>query len=98
MISAKSDLPGYRRQTSLKFDITPVLFFSTGVINVQDKLTPEYIFLFQATTKTIESLQERLSLYAALETDGIIAYLQKLQLFLIEAQQKAEDIFLDRTE
>ena len=63
--------------------------------------TPEYILLFRAITKAIESLQERLFSYASFENttdDGTIAYLQKLQLFLIEAQQKAEDIYLDRTE
>ena len=68
---------------------------------MQEKLTPEYTLLFRAITKAVESLQERLFSYAVRENaadEGTIAYLQKLQLFLIEAQQKAEDIFLDRTE
>ena len=68
---------------------------------MQENLTPEYILLFQATTKAIESLQERLFFCVFRENtvdDGTIAYLQNLQLFLIEAQQKAENIFLDRTE
>lgn len=63
--------------------------------------TSEYIHLFKAISKTIESLQERLIFYTVSKRTADyenIDYLQKLQLFLIEAQQKAEDIFLDRTE
>lgn len=70
-------------------------------MNMQETPTPEYILLFKAITKAIESLQERLLFYAIsknIADDESIAYLQQLQLFLIEAQQKAEDIFLDRTE
>ena len=63
--------------------------------------TPEYLHLFNAITKTIESLQGRLIAHSSFKTavdDENIAYLQKLQLFLIKAQQGAEDIFLDRTD
>lgn len=68
---------------------------------MQEKLSPEYILLFRAISKTIESLQERLIFYTVSKRTADyenIDYLQKLQLFLIEAQQKAEDIFLGRTE
>ena len=94
-----------------------MLFFSTGVINVQDKPTPEYLHLFRAITKTIESLQELLIIQIiakdAVDDESVsdqtltflhrtfdehIAALQVLQVFLMASQQKAEDIFLDRTE
>lgn len=68
---------------------------------MQETPTPECIHLLRAFSKTIESLQERLILYTVSKRPADyenIDYLQKLQLFLIEAQQKAEDIFLDRTE
>lgn len=68
---------------------------------MQDTPTPEYIHLFKAVSKTIESLQEHLAFYAVSKNnadDEKIAYLQELQLFLIKAQQDAEDIFLDHTE
>ena len=68
---------------------------------MQKNPTPEYILLFQAISKAIESLQERLifqAIFKSTTDDGTVAYLQKLQLFLIGAQQKAEEIFLNRTE
>jgi hypothetical protein len=87
------------------------------VIDMQDKPAPEYIHLFNAITKTIESLQELLIIQLiakdAVEGENIpvqtlnflhrtfdehIAALQVLQVFLMAAQQKAEDIFLDRSE
>lgn len=85
---------------------------------MQEKPKPEYMHLFNAITKTIESLQELLimqviarktveeaentsnqTLKFMLSTfDEHIAALQVLQVFLMVAQQDAEDIFLDRTE
>lgn len=85
---------------------------------MQKKPTPEYIHLFQAITKTLESLQELLIMQviakSAIEEAGNlpdqtlkfvlrtydehIAALQILQVFLMAAQQKAEDIFLERSE
>lgn len=68
---------------------------------MQENLTAEYLHLFNAITKAIESLQGRLIARSSFKTaveDENIAFLQNLQLFLIKAQQDAEDIFLDRTE
>ena len=85
---------------------------------MQEKPAPEYIHLFNAITKTIESLQELLVIQviakSAVEEAGCvpdqtlkfllrtfdehIAALQVLQVYLMVSQQKAEDIFLDRTE
>ena len=71
------------------------------LIDMQENLTPEYLHLFNVTTKAIESLQGRLIAHSSFKTtieDENIAFLQNLQLFLIKAQQDAEDIFLDRTD
>lgn len=85
---------------------------------MQENPAPEYIHLFNAITKTIESLQELLIMQVIVKSaieeagnltdqtlkfvlrafDEHIAALQVLQVFLMAAQQKAEEIFLDRTE
>ena len=85
---------------------------------MQEKPTPEYIHLFKAITKTLESLQDLLimqviaksaikesrtipdqTLKFVLRTyDEHIAALQVLQVFLMTAQQKAEELFLDCSE
>ncbi len=93
--------PNVTKFSKIRHPSRAILLSEKEVIDVQEKLSPEYILLFKAISKTIESLQERLIFRAITNNhaeDENIAYLQKLQLFLIKAQQDAEDIFLDRTE